>query len=335
MTSAMRKFINDPDHIRAELLEGFAVAHKGKVELTPEGLVERKTPKAKDKVAIVTLGGSGHEPALSGFVGPGLLDISVPGEIFAAPGPPKVIEALRRADREAGVLFVVLNHEGDVLSSNMAMEMAREEGLRVESVLTHEDISAGTREDPSDRRGLVGCLLVYKVAGAAAEQGRSLSECVEIATRMERNMATLAVATSSATHPCTGDVISDVPDGQMIIGMGQHGEGGGGTQPIVNADETAEIMLDDLLEDLKVQSGEKVLVMLNGVGSTTLMELYVVQRRVAALLEERGIELARSLVGSYLSVQEMGGFQMCVARMDDELIELWDAPCDSPALTVA
>ncbi len=330
----MKKFINDPENITAELLEGFAIAHRNRIALTPERLVVRKTFKPKDRVALVTLGGSGHEPALSGFVGPGLLDISVPGEIFAAPGPPRVIEALREANREAGVLFVVLNHEGDVLSSNVAMEMARAEGLNVATVLTHEDISAGTREDPSDRRGLVGCLLVAKVAGAAAEQGRSLSECVAVAERMERSMATLAVATSSATHPCTGDVISDVPDGEMIVGMGQHGEGGGGTQRIGTADETAEIMLPDLLEDLGVESGEKVLVMLNGVGSTTLMELYLVQRRVASLLEERGIELARSLVGSFLSVQEMGGFQMCLARMDDELLQLWDAPCDSPALTM-
>ena len=331
----MNKFINDPDNLTAELLEGFALAHDDRVVLTPERLVVRKTPKDEARVALVTLGGSGHEPALSGFVGSGMLDVSVPGEIFAAPGPPRVLEALRHANRDAGTLFVVLNHEGDVLSSNMALEMAKDEGLNVQTVLTQEDISSGSREDPSDRRGMVGCLFVYKVAGAAAERGDSLEQCVAVAQRMQDNMATLAVATSSATHPCTGDVISDVPDGQMIVGMGQHGEGGGGTQKIVSADETAEIMFSALLDDLAVKSGEKVLVLLNGVGSTTLMELYVVLRRVASLAAERGVVLARSLAGRYLSVQEMGGFQMCVARMDDELLELWDAPCDTPALTVA
>jgi len=330
---AMRKFINDPKNIVSELLEGFALANAGKVKLAGNNLVVRAVPKPEDKVALVTLGGSGHEPALSGYVGEGVLDISVPGEIFAAPGPPRVAEALRLAKRDAGVLFIVLNHEGDVMSADMAVEMAEKEGVKLQKVLTHEDISAGTREDPSDRRGLVGCLLVMKVAGAAAERGMSLDECVAIAERMEKNMATLAVAVSSATHPSTGAPISEVPDGRMVVGMGQHGEAGGGEQPLKSANETAEIMLPALLKDLNIQKGEQVLVMLNGVGSTTQMELCLVMRRVKGLLEERGITLARSLVGEYLTVQEMGGFQMCVARMDDELLELWDAPCNTPALT--
>jgi len=331
---AMRKFINDPKNLVNELLQGFALAQAKKVKLAGTNLVVRAKPKSQDKVAVVTLGGSGHEPALSGFVGDGMLDISVPGEIFAAPGPPRVIEALRAANRDAGVLFIVLNHAGDVMSADVAMEMAAKEGLKVRRVLSHEDISAGSRENPEDRRGLVGALLVMKVAGAAAEQGRSLEECAAIAERMERNMATLAVAVSSASHPSTGEPISDVPDGRMVVGMGQHGEAGGGEQPLKSANETAEIMLPLLLKDLDIKKGEQVMVMLNGVGSTTLMELYLVLRRVKGLLEERGVTLARSLVGEYLTVQEMGGFQMCVARMDDELIQLWDAPCDTPALTV-
>lgn len=331
---AMKKFINDPENLVEELLEGFVLAHGGKVAIEDGNLVVRKQPKPKDKVALVTLGGSGHEPALSGYVGEGMLDISVPGEIFAAPGPPRVVEALRLANRDAGVLLVVLNHEGDVMSANIAMGMAQKEGLNVKQVLTHEDISAGSREDPSDRRGLVGCLAVIKVAGAAAEQGKSLDECAAIAERMERNMATLAVAVSGATHPSTGDIISTVADGKMVVGMGQHGEAGGGTQALKTADATAEIMLNALLDDLKIQSGEEVLVLLNGVGSATLMELYLVLRRVKQVLDSKNITLAGSLAGEYLTVQEMGGFQMCVARMDAELTALWNAPCNSPALTV-
>jgi dihydroxyacetone kinase-like protein len=331
---AMKKFINDPDNLVSELLEGFTLAHANLVKLAGNNLVVRTNPKPEDKVALVTLGGSGHEPALSGYVGTGMLDISVPGEIFAAPGPPRVIEALRLANREAGVLFVVLNHEGDVLSANMCMEMAAQEGLNVKHILTHEDIAAGSREDPSDRRGLVGCLPVIKIAGAAAEQGCTLDECLAIAKRAEANMATLAVAVSSATHPATGDVIAEVPDGEMCVGMGQHGEAGGGQQDMKSADETADIMLGALLDDLKVQEGEQVLVLLNGVGSTTAMELYLVLRRVKQHLDEKNITLARSCVGEYLTVQEMGGFQMCVVRMDDELLKYWDAPCDAPVLTV-
>ncbi len=331
---AMKKFVNTPENLVAELLEGFALAHADTVQLSESGLVVRATPKDVDKVALVTLGGSGHEPALSGFVGEGMLDISAPGEVFSAPGPPKVIEALRMANRPAGVLFIVLNHEGDVMSAGVAMEMAEEEGLNVKMVLTHEDISAGSRDNPTDRRGLGGCLGVIKVAGAAAEAGKSLDECAAIAERMEANMATLAVAVSGATHPSTGDVIAEVGDEDMVVGMGQHGEAGGGTQNMKSAGETAEIMFSALVEDLNIKTGEKVLVMINGVGSTTLMEQYVVLSGVKKACETRGIELTRSLAGEFLTVQEMGGFQMCVARMDDEMLKLWDAPCYAPALSV-
>ncbi len=327
---AMKKFINAPENLVSELLEGFALANQSTVALTGNNLVWRANPKSKDKVALVTLGGSGHEPALSGFVGDGMLDISVPGEIFAAPGPPRVIEALRLANRDAGVLFIVLNHAGDVMSANIVMEMAKKEGLNVKQILTHEDVSG----DPEDRRGLVGALLVTKVAGAAAEQGKSLDEVLAIAERMNANMATLAVAVSGATHPSTGGVIAEIPDDVMIVGMGQHGEAGGGTQNLKTADETADIMLPVLLNELKVKAGEEILVLLNGVGATTLMELYLVLRRVKQICEAKQITVARCVVGEFLTVQEMGGFQMCIARLDDELKALWDAPCHSPALTV-
>jgi len=330
----MKKFINAPEDLVQELLEGFALAHGHQVKLHGNNLVVRARPKPEDRVALVTLGGSGHEPALSGYVGEGMLDISVPGDIFAAPGPPRVIEALRMADRAAGVLFVVLNHEGDVMCADMVMEMATKEGLNVKRILTHEDISAGTREDPGDRRGLVGCLPVIKVAGAAAEQGRTLDEVMAVAEAMERNMATLAVAATTATHPATGSAISELGEDEMVIGMGQHGEAGGGTFKMLSANETADRMVPALLDDLRIQQGEDVLVLLNGVGSTTLMELYVVLRRVKQILEERKINPVRCVVGEYLTVQEMGGFQMCFARMNEDLTSLWDAPCFTPAFSI-
>lgn len=330
---AMKKLINNPDNLVKELLEGFILANNGKVGLVRTGLVVRTKPKTQDKVALITLGGSGHEPALSGFVGEGMLDISVPGEIFAAPGPPRVLEALRLAKRDAGILFIVLNHAGDVLSANVATGLAEKEGIKLRRVLTHEDMSGGPRGESDDRRGLSGCLPVIKVAGAAAERGYTLEACAEVAERMEAGMSTLAVAVAGATHPCTGDVIAEIPEGMMVVGMGQHGEAGGGTQPLKTADETAEIMLNALLDDIQAKRGEELFVMLNGVGSTTLMELYLVLRRVKQLLDERGITLARSLVGEFLTVQEMGGFQMCIGRLDAELKTLWDAPCESQAWT--
>jgi dihydroxyacetone kinase-like protein len=331
---AMKKFINDPANLTAELMEGYALAYGDKIRLESGKLVVRAKPKSPDKVAIVTLGGAGHEPALSGFVGEGMLDISVVGDIFAAPGAPKVFEALKRANRPAGVLFVVLNHAGDVMSANLAMEMARKQKLNVRMLLTHEDIAPGAHSPDTDRRGLVGCIPLYKVAGAAAEQGKGLDEVLAVAERFNRNMATLAVAMKTATHPATGQSIFELADDEMEIGMGQHGEAGTGSSEIMTADRTAQVMIDRLIEAVQARRGDKLLVLLNGVGATTLMELYIVYRAVHKALTERGIEPARARVAEFLTVQEMAGFQMFVAKMDDELIRLWDAPCDTPYMTV-
>jgi dihydroxyacetone kinase-like protein len=328
----MKKFINRPEDIVPELLEGLALSHPNQVRLVGNNLVARATPKAPGKVGIVTLGGSGHEPGLSGFVGNGMLDVSVAGEIFAAPGAPRCLEALRLADRGAGVLFVVLNHAGDVLSSNITMEMAQREGLNVKMILTHEDIAGGL--NPEDRRGLVGFLPVYKVAGAAAEQGLRLAKCLELAERMERNTRTLSVAVRTATHPSTGQPIFDLGDDEMEVGMGQHGEAGTGRMKLKTADETAGLMLQMLLDDLHVKQDEELLVIANGAGATTLMELFILFRRVHQILAEKRIRLVRGKVGEFITTQEQAGFQLMIARMDAELIRLWDAPCDAPYFTV-
>lgn len=334
-TMKMKKFINDPSQLTPELLEGFAIAHADTIEVSPERLVTRAQPKARDKVALVTLGGAGHEPALSGFVGEGMLDISVVGDIFAAPGPPAVLEALKQAGREAGVLFVVLNHAGDVLSANMALQMAEAEGLKVTKVLTHEDIAGGADAPADDRRGLVGCIPLYKIAGAAAEAGKSLEEVSAIAERFNSNMATLAVAMRAATHPATGEALFELPDDEMEIGMGQHGEAGTGPCPIRTADETAALMMERLVHAIGAKSGDRLMVILNGTGATTLMELYIVLRGAKKFLDGMGISIVASHVGELLTVQEMAGFQMFAAKMDDELLEYWKAPCNTPALTMA
>jgi len=330
----MKKFINDPADLTSELLDGYVKAYSNKVALASGKLVVRAKPKDTDKVAIVTLGGAGHEPALSGFVGEGMLDISVVGDIFAAPGPPKVLEALKMANREAGVLFVVLNHEGDVMSANTALEMAKSEGFNGKMILTHEDIAPGIDAPIEDRRGLGGCVPLYKVAGAAAEAGKSLEEVYAIAEKFNNNMATLAVALKTATHPATAEAIFELADDEMEIGMGQHGEAGTGRSKLMTANETAEAMITPLIKAVDAKSGDRLLVILNGAGATTLMELYIVFRHVKKFLADKGIEVARSLVGEYLTVQEMAGFQMFVAKMDDELLAYWDAPCDTPYLTV-
>ena len=232
-----------------------------------------------------------------------MLDYSVAGEIFAAPGAPRCIEAIRLAAAGgAGVLFIVLNHAGDVLSANITMEMAQREGLNVKMILTHEDIAGG--KNPDDRRGLVGFLPVYKVAGAAAERSYSLDGCLEIAERMASNMRTLAVAVRTATHPATGQPIFELGEDEMEIGMGQHGEAGTGRMQLKTADQTTEIMLDMLLEDVEAKSGEELLVVVNGAGATTLMELQIVYRRVAQILYAKVIRLARGKVGEFITTQK-------------------------------
>ena len=267
----MKKFINDPKDLARELIEGFAIAHGDVITIKSEKIVCRAQPKPAGKVAIVTLGGAGHEPALSGFVGPGLLDYSVVGDIFAAPGPPKVLEALRLANRPAGILLVVLNHAGDVMSANMAMEMAAKEGIPFKMLLTHEDIAPGADSPAEDRRGLVGCIPLYKIAGAAAEAGKSLDEVYAVAKRFNDNMATLAVAMKTATHPASGQTIFDLADDEMEVGMGQHGEAGTGSSKIQTADKTAELMLSRLVAAIKAKAGDRIMLMINGSGATTLM----------------------------------------------------------------
>ena len=326
----MKKFLNDPKHLAAELLEGFALANADKVRLCGTNTIVRSVPKAAGKVRLVTLGGSGHEPGLSGFVGNGMLDVSVAGEIFAAPGAPKCLNALRDACADgSSALLIVLNHAGDTLSANIAMEAAKSQGLPIKQIVTEEDISGV----PGDRRGLAGCVLVYKVAGAAAEQGESLESCYEIADRMQQNMRTLAVAVRTATHPATGNPIFEMGENEMEIGMGQHGEAGTGRMPLKSADETAEIMLEMLLKDLAVSQRDELLVLLNGSGATTYMELFLIFRRVAQLLEQKNIRLVRSLVGEFITTQEQAGFQMTIARMDKQLLDLWDAPANAPYFT--
>lgn len=326
----MKKFINNPENLTIELLEGYAMTYPQKVKVISEKIVARVTPKDPSKVALVTLGGAGHEPALSGYVGQGMLDYSVVGDIFAAPGAPKVLEALKMADCPAGVLLIVLNHEGDVMAGNMAMEMAKREGINVKMLLTHEDISAGLDAEEKDRRGLAGCVPVYKITGAAAEAGLSLDEVYRVGQKFNESMATLAVAMSNATHPQSGMAIGDLADDEMEIGMGQHGEGGGGRMKIQTADDTAKIMLAQLCKAINVKAGDDLMLMINGSGATTLMEMFVVARACHKLLEEQQVTVTRSKVEEILTVQEMAGFQLCIGKFDSEVLEYWDAPCNAP-----
>lgn len=316
------KFINSPEKLTAELLEGFTMAFKNQVKLASENIVVRAQSKSDDKVAIIAFGGSGHEPAVSGFVGKGMLDCSVVGDIFAAPGAQRVFQALQMFNRPAGILLLVLNHSGDVMSGNMAMQLAQRAGITVKSIMTHDDISAGLDTPDDDRRGLAGAVAMYKVLGAAADEGKSLDQLLEIGERLNNNIATLAVAMKSCTHPQNGATITELPEGQMQIGMGQHGEAGAnGSEPLVSADDTAVFMAKQIIQKLDLTKGDKIALYINGVGATTLMEQLVVFRAVAKHLETIGVDIADGYAGEMLTVQEQAGFQMIMAKLDDDHVD--------------
>jgi dihydroxyacetone kinase-like protein len=327
----MKKFINDPSNLTTELLQGYALAYSNKVKLVDDRIVVRAKPKGKDKVAIVTLGGAGHEPALSGYVGDGMLDASVVGDIFAAPGAPKVIDALKMFKDHKGILLIILNHAGDVMNGDIAFNKAVSEGINVQKILTAEDIAPGIKAPVEDRRGLGGCIPLIKIAGAAAEAGKSLDEVVAVAEKFNKTMATLAVTMKTATHPQSGQYISVLSDDVMEIGMGQHGEGGGtGPQKIVSADDTATLMVERLIPAAKLEKGEKALLIINGSGATTLMEMCIVFRKAHHVLTQRGITVAAGRCEEMLTVQEAAGFQMFLAKLDDETQKYLEAPSNAP-----
>ncbi|MBT3377960.1 MAG: dihydroxyacetone kinase subunit DhaK [Lentisphaerae bacterium] len=328
----MKKFINNPDDLTAELLEGLAMAYPQTVKLESEKLVCRATPKSTDKVALLTLGGAGHEPALQGWVGPGMLDIAVVGDIWAAPGPVNVLEAMQMLKRDAGTLLVTLNHSGDVMCADMAKEMAELEGITVKEVLTTEEIRPTAEEEG---RGLGGCLIICKVAGAAAERGMDLDQVYRIADKVNSNMGTIAVLSEIATHPSTGDECGEMGDDEMEICAGQHGEGGGVRMDMKSAKDTADLLSQRIIDRLGLAAGDEILLIVNGSGKTTMMEMLITFADAAKYFEAKGISVVRGRTGEFLTVQEAAGYQMIACKLDDEIRELWDAPCDTPFFTVA
>ena len=330
---AMKKFINDPANLTAELLDGLVQCYPDKLALAKEKIVVRAKPKPADKVAIVTLGGTGHEPALEGFVGEGMLDASVAGDIFAAPGGEKVFEALEMFNRPAGVLLVTLNHNGDRMSANKALRKAAKAGLNVKEIVIHEDIAQGPHAPIEDKRGLGGCIPFIKVVGAAAEEGKSLDEIVALGEKFNEGIATLSVALKTATHPQNGQEIGSIDEDKMEVGMGQHGEGGGGVMPVKSADETAELMVKSLMEATGVKSGDKAFLVVNGSGATTLMEMLIVYRKAKSVLEAAGISVLPGRCTELLTVQEMAGFQMILCKCCDTCAKYLAAKSDAPYWT--
>jgi dihydroxyacetone kinase-like protein len=301
--------------------------------LVNEKIVVRKTPKSADKVALVAFGGSGHEPAMHGFVGLGMLDACVAGDIFAAPGGEKVFEALDYVKRDAGTLLITLNHNGDRMSGSKAMRKAQKAGLKVVEIVIHDDVAQGPDTPIEDKRGLGGCIPFIKVVGAAAEEGKSLDEIVALGEKFNEGIATLSVALKTATHPQNGQEIGSIDEDKMEVGMGQHGEGGGGVMPVKSADETAELMVKSLMEATGVKSGDKAFLVVNGSGATTLMEMLIVYRKAKSVLEAAGISVLPGRCTELLTVQEMAGFQMILCKCCDTCAKYLAAKSDAPYWT--
>jgi len=317
----MKKFMNAAADILTESLAGFAAAHADILVLDPSGKFVRRRNLKQGKVALVSGGGSGHEPLHAGFVGHGMLDAACPGQVFTSPTPDQIVEAAAAVDTGAGCLFIVKNYEGDVMNFEMGAEMA---GGQVASVITNDDVAVEDSTWTTGRRGVAGTLVVEKIAGAAAENGMALAPLTELAKRVNANARSMGVALTSCTVPAAGKPTFEIGDGEMEFGVGIHGEPGRRRDTLKSAAEIAEEICAAIVHDLGDRARGNALLFVNGFGGTPAMELYLMYGLARTLLEKHGITVARSLVGSYVTSLDMAGCSITAVMMDDEMTRLWD-----------
>jgi dihydroxyacetone kinase-like protein len=329
----VKKFINDPAHVVSDALRGIAAAHRELRVDHENKVVYRADAPVPGKVGLVSGGGSGHEPLHGGFVGPGMLDAACAGEVFTSPVPDQVVAATRAVDGGAGVLHIVKNYTGDVMNFEMAAELAEAgTGVQVTSVVVDDDVAVQDSLYTAGRRGVGVTVLLEKIAGAAAEQGRGLEQVAEVARRVNANGRSMGVALTSCTVPAVGRPTFDLPEDQIEVGIGIHGEPGRRRVPMAPANEVAGLLVTPILDDLDFTGGDGVIAFVNGMGGTPLLELYLMYHEVAALLDKAGVGIARSLVGSYITSLDMAGCSVTLLKADDEMLRLWDAPVRTPAL---
>ncbi len=329
----MKKLINDPARVVEESVEGFGLAHADLVQVhTGPTFVSRVGGAQVGKVGLVSGGGSGHEPLHAGFVGQGMLDAAVPGAVFTSPTPDAIMSATEAADGGAGVLHIVKNYTGDVLNFETAAELADAEGIEVAAVVVNDDVAVEDSLFTAGRRGVAGTVAVEKIAGAAAERGDDLAAVTAVAEKVNANVRSMGVALNACIVPHTGKPSFDLPPEEIEIGIGIHGEPGRRRAAMAPADEITATLTTTVLDDLGLGAGEKVLLLVNGMGGTPASELYIVYRAARRIIEARGAAVSRSLVGNYVTSLEMQGCSVSVLRLDDELVSLWDAPVRTPAL---
>ncbi|MDO9398711.1 MAG: dihydroxyacetone kinase subunit DhaK [Herbiconiux sp.] len=329
----MKKLINDPKNVVQEAVAGFEAAHGDLVTVSHDPIfIARKDAPVAGKVGIVSGGGSGHEPLHGGFVGYGMLDAAVPGPVFTSPTPDPILAATKAVDGGAGVLHIVKNYTGDVLNFETAADLASAEDIEVRTVIVDDDVAVKDSLYTAGRRGVAGTVFVEKIAGAAAERGDDLAAVAAVAERVNANVRTMGVALTPSVVPHAGEPSFELADDEIEIGIGIHGEPGRARIPLEPADAIVDRLLGPILEDLPFASGDEVALMVNGMGGTPQVELYILFRRAAEVLAEKGITVTRSLVGNFVTSLEMQGASISVLKLDAELTELYDAPVQTAAL---
>ncbi|WP_184929402.1 dihydroxyacetone kinase subunit DhaK [Saccharothrix ecbatanensis] len=329
----MKKIINDPATVVVDALRGMALAHADLLEIhyDPAVVVRADAPVSR-KVALISGGGSGHEPLHGGFVGRGMLDAACPGAVFTSPTPDQVAAAVTRTDGGAGALLVVKNYTGDVLNFETAAELAAADGVDVRTVVIDDDVAVKDSLFTAGRRGVGGTVLLEKIVGAAAERGVDLDGCEALARRVVAQVRSMGLALTACTVPHAGEPSFTLADDEMELGIGIHGEPGRQRVKVGTAEELVPALLDPILEDLPFGDGDRVLLFTNGMGGTPLIELYLAHGIAERLLAERGITVERRLVGPFITSMEMQGMSLTLLKLDDEMVELWDAPVHTPAL---
>jgi len=329
----MKKLINQPERVVVEAMRGLAAAHPDllKVHYDPNFITRADAP-VKSKVALISGGGSGHEPLHGGFVGKGMLDAACPGAVFTSPTPDQMQAATTAVAGERGALLIVKNYTGDVMNFQLAAEMIRADGIPVESVIINDDVAVKDSTWTAGRRGLGGAVLAEKICGAAAEAGQSLDQVRDLCKRVNSQVRSMGMALTSCTVPHVGKPTFDLPEDEMEFGVGIHGEPGRKRMKLLPADEIVERLMEPILSDLPFKAGDDVLLLVNGMGGTPSLELYIVYRKAAELAARAGLRVARNLVGVYITSLEMAGASITLLKLDAEMMRLWDAPVHTPAL---
>ena len=329
----MKKIINAPANVVDEMLNGISQAYPQYVRRLPGTSVLVRANAPQPKVALVSGGGSGHEPSHGGFVGRGMLDAAVAGAVFTSPTPDQVFEAIKAVDGGKGVLLVIKNYTGDVLNFEMAAEMADAEGIKVDKVIVNDDVAVENSTWTSGRRGIAGTLFIHKLAGAKAEAGGSLEEVKAVAEKVIANVRSMGMAISPCTVPEAGKPSFELKEDEMEIGIGIHGEPGTHREALRPADEIVDQLLDKIFADIPLGNGDETALLINGLGATPLSELFIINRRVAEVFAAKGIKVVRTTVGNYMTSLEMGGFSISVLKLDAELKELLLAQAETPAFS--